>query len=182
MSSVFLPPKQTRLVTICAHVDHGKTTLADNLIESNGIISERLAGTLRYLDSLEEEQRRGITMRASAIGLRHKHRSKPKEDPVNIIVHLLDSPGHTDFSTEVSSSLQCCDGCLLVVDAVEGMCARTHQVVREAQAHQLVPILVINKIDRLCTGLCLTPTEAYLRLRSLIESVNAACALSLIHI
>ena len=176
MSSVFLPPKQTRLVTICAHVDHGKTTLADNLIESNGIISERLAGTLRYLDSLEEEQRRGITMRASAIGLRHKHRSKPKEDPVNIIVHLLDSPGHTDFSTEVSSSLQCCDGCLLVVDAVEGMCARTHQVVREAQAHQLVPILVINKIDRLCTGLCLTPTEAYLRLRSLIESVNAACA------
>ena len=142
MSSVFLPPKQTRLVTICAHVDHGKTTLADNLIESNGIISERLAGTLRYLDSLEEEQRRGITMRASAIGLRHKHRSKPKEDPVNIIVHLLDSPGHTDFSTEVSSSLQCCDGCLLVVDAVEGMCARTHQVVREAQAHQLVPILV----------------------------------------
>jgi ribosome assembly protein 1 len=61
-SSVFLPPEQTRLVTICAHVDHGKTTLADNLIERNGIISERLAGTLRYLDSLEEEQRRGITM------------------------------------------------------------------------------------------------------------------------
>jgi ribosome assembly protein 1 len=111
--------------------------------------------------------------------------------------------GHTDFSLEVSSSLQCCDGCLLVVDAVEGvsqfnmfpslfiflfslsenlilfcfkMCARTHQIVREAHSHQLVPILVINKIDRLCTGLCLTPTEAYLRFRNLIESVNAACA------
>mmetsp|Transcript_28623 Transcript_28623/g.77509 ORF Transcript_28623/g.77509 Transcript_28623/m.77509 type:complete len:1118 (-) Transcript_28623:225-3578(-) len=193
MSSVFLPPDKTRLVTICAHVDHGKTTLADNLIESNGIISERLAGTLRYLDSTEEEQRRGITMRASAIGLRHNYKpsnaaaanaaKKKGLDPnasSPIIVHLLDSPGHTDFSTEVSSSLQCCDGCLLVVDAVEGMCARTHQVVREAHSHQLVPILVINKIDRLCTNLSLTPTEAYLRLRSLIEMVNAACAAMLV--
>eukprot|EP00536_Pseudo-nitzschia_multiseries_P007005 jgi/Psemu1/194343/e_gw1.156.19.1 len=191
MASVFLPPDKTRLVTICAHGI--KTTLADNLIESNGIISERLAGTLRYLDSTEEEQRRGITMRASAIGLRHNYRpsnataanaaKKKGLDPSAsspIIVHLLDSPGHTDFSTEVSSSLQCCDGCLLVVDAVEGMCARTHQVVREAHSHQLVPILVINKIDRLCTNLSLTPTEAYLRLRSLIETVNAACAAMLV--
>jgi ribosome assembly protein 1 len=203
MSSVFLPPDKTRLVTICAHVDHGKTTLADNLIESNGIISERHAGTLRYLDSTEEEQRRGITMRASAIGLRHRYTpsnagaakkqqeqqqqqqeggssSSSSSSSSPIIVHLLDSPGHTDFSTEVSSSLQCCDGCLLVVDAVEGMCARTHQVVREAHSHQLVPILIINKVDRLCTDLCLTPTEAYIRLRSLIESVNAACAAMLV--
>ncbi len=130
-------------------------------------------------------------MRASAIGLRHRYtpsnaaaaaaaKKKGQDGSHNIIVHLLDSPGHTDFSTEVSSSLQCCDGCLLVVDAVEGMCARTHQVVREAHSHQLIPILVINKIDRLCTNLCLTPTEAYLRLRSLIETVNAACAAMLV--
>ena len=180
MSSIFLPPEQTRLVTICAHVDHGKTTLADNLIESNGIISERLAGTIRYLDSLEEEQRRGITMRASAIGLKHKYISNKQPDGQDIIVHLLDSPGHSDFSTEVSSSLQCCDGTLLVVDAVEGMCARTHQVIREAHSHQLVPILVINKVDRLCTKLCLSPIEAYLRLRNLIETINAACSAMLV--
>jgi ribosome assembly protein 1 len=189
-SSVFLKADDTRLITVCAHVDHGKTTLADNLIESNGIISERLAGTIRYLDSMEEEQRRGITMRASAIGLRHQYAPPSKNNKQGeattttsvtpTIIHLLDSPGHTDFSTEVSSSLQCCDGCLLVVDAVEGMCPRTHQVVREAHSHQLVPVLVINKVDRLCTNLCLTPTEAYLRLRSLLETVNAACAAMLV--
>ncbi|CAB9497751.1 Elongation factor 4 [Seminavis robusta] len=177
-SSVFLPPSQTRIVTIVAHVDHGKTTLADNLVEHNGIISERLAGTIRYLDSLEEERRRGITMRASAIGLKHSYvapgAKKQQQAPQDMIIHLLDSPGHTDFSSEVTSSLQCCDGALLVVDAVEGMCARTHQVLREAHVNQLVPILVINKVDRLCTDLCLTATEAYLRLRTLIETVNAA--------
>ncbi len=199
----------TRLVTIIAQVDHGKTTLADSLIESNGIISERLAGTLRYLDDLQEEQRRGITMRTSAIGLSHLYqptnkqqrkqnrKQQPNDKNVDVVhgnhdihdnqqaqenktqkfvLHLLDSPGHADFSSEVSSALQCCDAALLVVDAVEGLCARTHQVLREAFVHQLVPILVINKVDRLCTELCLTEAEAYLRLRKLLESMNAASA------
>lgn len=91
--SVFLPPSQTRLVTICAHVDHGKTTLADNLVEHNGLISERLAGTIRYLDSLEEERRRGITIRAAAIGLKHAYvppAKKQGQGPQNMIIHLLD--------------------------------------------------------------------------------------------
>lgn len=164
------------MVTIAAHVDHGKTTLADNLIESNGLISERAAGTLRYLDSDPEEQRRGITMRASAIGLQHKHFKGKESAPRDMIIHLLDSPGHTDFSREVSSSMLACDGAVLLVDAVEGMGARTQQVFRETETYQLTPILVINKVDRLHTDLCLSPTEAYLRLRSLLETVNAAAA------
>jgi ribosome assembly protein 1 len=178
-TSIFPEPARTRLVTIIAQVDHGKTTLADSLIESNGIISERLAGTLRYLDDLEEEQRRGITMRTSAIGLSHSYQaggSKNANEPQQMVIHLLDSPGHADFCTEVSSALQCCDGALLVVDAVEGLCARTHQVLREAFVHELIPILVINKVDRLCTELCLSPEEAYMRLRKLLESMNAASA------
>jgi ribosome assembly protein 1 len=96
------------------------------------------------------------------------------------VIHLIDSPGHVDFSFEVTSSLLLCDGALLVVDAVEGMCARTHSILREAYAHELVPVLVINKIDRLCTDLCLTPTEAYVRLRGLVESINAAAAAMII--
>lgn len=160
-----------------AHVDHGKTTLADNLIEYNGIISERIAGTVRYLDSDPEEQRRGITMRSSAIGLKHTFKSlKNNDKSENFIIHLLDSPGHTDFSMEVSSSLLACDSCLLLLDAVEGMAPRTHQVLREAYMHRLVPVLVINKIDRLFTDLGLDPTESYLRLRTLLETVNAAAS------
>ena len=173
---VLPPPSLTRLLTIVAHVDHGKTTLADSLVESNGIISERHAGSLRYLDSLEEEQKRGITMRCSAIGLRHRYSPPKAADPQDVVVHLIDSPGHVDFSVEVTTSLLACDGALLVVDAVEGMCARTHNILREAYAAQLVPVLVINKVDRLCTDLGLGCNEAYIRLRALIESVNAACA------
>ncbi|KAL7545329.1 hypothetical protein ACHAWF_008678 [Thalassiosira exigua] len=188
------PPDSTRLVTIIAHVDHGKTTLADNLIESNGIISERLAGTLRYLDSDAEEQRRGITMRASAIGLRHAYvppkmgakRPGGKGGPAptspspasarDMVIHLIDSPGHVDFSAEVTSALLLCDSAILVVDAVEGLCARTHSLAREAYLHQLVPVLVINKVDRLCMEMGLDPSEAYVRIRELIESMNAVCA------
>ncbi|KAK1741717.1 elongation factor 2 family protein [Skeletonema marinoi] len=173
-------PESTRLVTIIAHVDHGKTTLADNLIESNGIISERLAGTLRYLDSDAEEQRRGITMRASAIGLRHVYNppkmSSGSSSPQDMVVHMIDSPGHVDFAAEVTSSLLLCDSAILVVDAVEGICARTHSLLREAYRHQLVPVLVVNKVDRLCMDLGLDPSEAYVRIRELIESMNAVCA------
>lgn len=175
-NDIFGPPENSRLVTIAAHVDSGKTTLADNLIEHNGIISERAAGTLRYLDSDPEEQRRGITMRSSAIGLRYQYTAKPNDEATRMIVHLIDSPGHTDFCREVASSMGVADCGLLVLDAVEGMTARFQQVLRETERNSLIPILVLNKLDRLQSELFLSPTEAYLRLRSLLETVNAACA------
>jgi len=198
--SILPPPAFTRLVTIIAHVDHGKTTLADSLVEHNGIISERSAGTVRYLDSMEEEQRRGITIRSSVIALKHRYRPMKKTNNNNnankkknqqqqgnndknndtqdkdMVIHIIDSPGHVDFSSEVSSALQICDGALLIVDVVEGMCARTQSVLRESYSQKLIPILVLNKVDRLCTDLGLNINEAYLRIRSLIESVNAAAS------
>jgi ribosome assembly protein 1 len=181
-SSIFSSPSCTRLVSIVAHVDHGKTSLADSLVEYNGIISERLAGTMRFLDSLEEEQRRGITIKSSAIALKHWYTPPPSSNStktftdMNMVIHILDSPGHVDFCHEVTSSLQICDGAVLLVDVVEGMCARTHSILREAYSMNLTPILVLNKLDRLCLDLKLTPNEAYLRIRHVIESVNAAAS------
>lgn len=186
MSSILPAPSNTRLITIVAHVDHGKTSLADSLCEHNGIISERIAGTVRYLDSMEEEQRRGITIRSSAIGLKHTYKSvKKAKGPAasnndngdkQMVVHLIDSPGHVDFSMEVSSALQICDGAILLVDVVEGICARTQSILREAYSQRLVPVLVLNKIDRLCTDLGLTVNESYARIQRVIENVNAAAS------
>jgi len=177
-SSIFSSPSCTRLVSIVAHVDHGKTSLADSLVEYNGIISERLAGTMRFLDSLEEEQRRGITIKSSAIALKHLYTPTPSSSSadVNMVIHILDSPGHVDFCQEVTSALQICDGAVLLVDVVEGMCARTHSILREAYSMNLTPILVLNKLDRLCLDLKLNPNEAYIRIRHVIESVNAAAS------
>lgn len=133
-------------------------------------------------------------MRASAIGLKHSYippkisQNKHQNDNSNsgsssctsatrdMVIHLVDSPGHVDFAAEVTSSLLLCDSAILVVDAVEGLCPRTHSLVREAYMHQLVPVLVINKVDRLCMEMGLDPTETYVRIRELIESMNAVCA------
>ncbi|XP_023110595.2 elongation factor-like GTPase 1 isoform X3 [Felis catus] len=156
-----------RNICILAHVDHGKTTLADCLISSNGIISSRLAGKLRYMDSREDEQVRGITMKSSAISL---HYAKGGED---YLINLIDSPGHVDFSSEVSTAVRVCDGCIIVVDAVEGVCPQTQAVLRQAWLENIRPVLVINKIDRLIVELKFTPQEAYSHLKNILEQINA---------
>ncbi|CAG2110964.1 unnamed protein product [Medioppia subpectinata] len=132
-----------RNVCVLAHVDHGKTTLVDSLIASNGIISERMAGKLRYLDSREDEQERGITMKCSAISLAYRSGDD------RYLVNVVDSPGHVDFSGEVSTAIRLCDGCIVVVDVVEGVCSQTRSVLQQAWIERLKPILVLNKIDRL---------------------------------
>ncbi|XP_030433422.1 elongation factor-like GTPase 1 isoform X2 [Gopherus evgoodei] len=160
-------PTSIRNICILAHVDHGKTTLADCLISSNGIISNRLAGKLRYLDSREDEQIRGITMKSSAISL---HFEKGNQE---YLINLIDSPGHVDFSSEVSTAVRLCDGCIIVLDAVEGVCPQTQAVLRQAWLENIRPVLVINKIDRLIVELKLTPQEAYSHLKNILEQVNA---------
>ncbi|XP_005381517.1 PREDICTED: elongation factor Tu GTP-binding domain-containing protein 1 isoform X1 [Chinchilla lanigera] len=156
-----------RNICVLAHVDHGKTTLADCLISSNGIISSRLAGKLRYMDSREDEQIRGITMKSSAISL---HYTKDNQE---YLINLIDSPGHVDFSSEVSTAVRICDGCIIVVDAVEGVCPQTQAVLRQAWLENIRPVLVINKIDRLIVELKFTPQEAYSHLKNILEQINA---------
>ncbi|XP_026122706.1 elongation factor-like GTPase 1 [Carassius auratus] len=166
---IALQKKTSNIRNLCilAHVDHGKTTLADCLVASNGIISSRLAGKLRYLDSREDEQIRGITMKSSAISLHYTAGGN------EYLINLIDSPGHVDFSSEVSTAVRLCDGAIVVVDAVEGVCPQTQVVLRQAWLENIRPVLVINKIDRLIVELKLTSQEAYTHLQKILEQVNA---------
>ncbi|RAK95248.1 GTPase RIA1 [Aspergillus ibericus CBS 121593] len=165
------------LICILAHVDHGKTSLTDSLIATNGIISPKLAGKIRYLDSRPDEQLRGITMESSAISLFFSMMRRPAPDaapvPKEYLINLIDSPGHIDFSSEVSTASRLCDGAVVLVDAVEGVCSQTVTVLRQTWVEQLKPILVINKIDRLVTELKMSPSEAYSHMSKLLEQVNA---------
>lgn len=159
-------PSNIRNICILAHVDHGKTTLADALVASNGIISQRMAGKLRYMDSREDEQTRGITMKSSAISL------AVQKETQEYLVNLIDSPGHVDFSSEVSTAVRLCDGAVVVVDVVEGVCPQTHAVLKQAWLENIKPVLVFNKLDRLIMELKMDPLEAFFHLQVILEQVN----------
>ena len=122
-----------------------------------------MAGQLRYLDSRQDEQERGITMKSSAVTLAH-------EDHV---INLIDSPGHVDFSSEVSTAVRLCDGSIVLVDVVEGVQPQTEVVLKQAWLEGIKPILVLNKMDRLITEMKLTPVDAHVRLVQVLEAVNA---------
>src|SRR5690242_5677046 len=164
-------------ICILAHVDHGKTSLTDALIATNGIISPKLAGKIRYLDSRPDEQLRGITMESSAISLFFSllRRSGPDAQPEKkeFLINLIDSPGHIDFSYEVSTASRLCDGAIVLVDAVEGVCSQTVTVLRQTWIEKLKPLLVINKMDRLITEWKMSPADAHTHLNKLVEQVNA---------
>lgn len=160
-------PSRIRNICILAHVDHGKTTLADSLVATNGIISQKMAGKVRYMDSRNDEQERGITMKSSSIALLH---TKGEEE---YLVNLIDSPGHVDFASEVSTAVRLCDGAIVVVDVVEGVCPQTQAALKQAWVENIRPVLVLNKMDRLILEMKLSPLDAYVHLIQILEQVNA---------
>ncbi|MDR2707331.1 MAG: GTP-binding protein [Nitrososphaerota archaeon] len=156
-----------RNIGIIAHIDHGKTTLADCLLSGAGMLAPSMAGTARVLDYLEEEQKRKITMKTANVSLLYKTFQGDY-----IAVNLIDTPGHVDFTGKVTRALRIIDGAVIVVDAVEGIMAQTEIVTRQALKERVCPVLFINKVDRLITELQLNEEQIQKKLDQIINSFN----------
>lgn len=163
-------PERIRNIGIAAHIDHGKTTLSDNLIAGAGMMSEELAGKQLLLDYDEQEQARGITINAAVASMVHSYGDK------DYLINLIDTPGHVDFGGDVTRAMRAVDGCVIVVDSVEGVMPQTETVIRQALRERVRPVLFINKVDRLINELKLNADEMQKRFQKVIVDVNRLIA------
>ncbi len=158
--------ERIRNLAIAAHIDHGKTTLSDNLIAGAGMMSEELAGKSRVLDFDDQESARGITINAASASMVHGVNGE------DYLINLIDTPGHVDFGGDVTRAMRAVDGCIILTCAVEGAMPQTETVVRQALKEKVRPVLFINKVDRLINELQVTPEDMMERFQEQIKKVN----------
>ena len=156
-----------RNIGIAAHIDHGKTTLSDNLLAGCGMLSAELAGKAVKMDFDAQEQERGITIYSGNVSMVYAHGDKKH------LINLIDTPGHVDFGGDVTRAMRAVDGVVVVVCAVEGAMPQTETVLRQALRERVRPTLFINKVDRLINELRLTPEQMQERFVKHINMVNA---------
>ncbi|MFC1802971.1 elongation factor EF-2 [Thermoproteota archaeon] len=157
---------KVRNIGIIAHIDHGKTTMSDSLLAMAGLMAPNRAGEARALDFLEEEQRRGITIKTANISLLYE------EGANQYVINLIDTPGHVDFSGKVTRAMRALDGCILLVDAVEEFQIMTEIRLRVALDEFVKPVCYINKFDRLIKELRMDPNAIQEKLLRIIRKFN----------
>jgi len=173
-----------RNMSVIAHVDHGKSTLTDSLVSKAGIIAGAKAGETRFTDTRKDEQDRCITIKSTAISLYYTMSEKDCEfiaqerdkSSNSFLINLIDSPGHVDFSSEVTAALRVTDGALVVVDCVSGVCVQTETVLRQAVAERIKPVLFMNKMDLALLTLQLGMEDLYQTFQRGVENVNVIIA------